>query len=123
MLEKYRASTKRDVLTIESEPHIVKGFRGFGLAVVARKEDDPSTEYLFQLDGIKSLAEGLEPLLKENEGSFAGLKFGIKKASSERVSQYVIDTKSGSKKNPTTNSSSSMEDVLWKKIEARYNSD
>ena len=122
-MEKYRASTKRDVLTIESEPHVIKGFRGFGLAVVARKEDAPSTEYLFQLDGIKSLAEGLEPLLKENAGSFVGLKFGIKKASRERASQYVIDTKSDIRKKSTTNTSSSTEDVLWKKIEERYNSD
>lgn len=122
-MDKYRVTTRRDVLIIESEPHVIKGYRGFGLAVVVRKEGEPSTEYFFQLDGIKSLAEGLEPLLRDNEGSFVGLKFGIKKESRERSSKYVIDTKPGSNSPATSNSSSSMEEILWEKIEARYNSD
>ena len=92
-MEKYRANTTRDVLIIESEPYVYRGYRGFALAVVARKVDDPSKEYELQVDGLKSLADGLEPLLKKNQGSFSGLKFGIKKASKDKSSNEFYNCK------------------------------
>jgi len=120
-MEHYRANTKRDVLVIESEPHITKSYRGFGLVVVARKENDMSMKYELKLDGIKSLAEGLEPLLKNNQGLFTGLKFGIKKASKERSASYVIDTNFHDQKEVDT--VRTQEERLWKQIDARYKYD
>ena len=119
-MERYRTTTKRDIIEIESEPHGIMHYRGYGLAVIVRNTSTGDRSELF-IDGIKSLAEQLEPLVKSNGGKFKGLKFGIKKASKERSAQYVIDTQiSLSQSDIPPEKPISNEEKLWRKISDSY---
>jgi len=90
-MERYKATNKRDILAVESEPYLITHYRGYGLAVVVRNLSTNDKYELF-IDGIKSLFTQLEPLVEANGGMFTGLRIGIKKESNERSSPYVIDT-------------------------------
>ncbi len=119
-MERYKVTSKREILIVESEPHIIMHYRGYGLAVIVRKlsTDD---EYILVIDGIKSLFTQLEPLVELNGGMFTGLKFGIKKSSNERSSPYVIDTQiSGTLADIEAEEPTSHEEKLWRTISNRY---
>ena len=120
-MDRYKASTRRDILEVESEPHLVMNYRGYGLGIIVRNQSDNKV-YEMVIDGIKSLATQLEPLVESNGGSFSGLRFGIKKASKERSSAYVLDTRTNvGHVEDTVEDSKSTEDKLWRKISSRYN--
>ena len=119
-MERYKATNKRDILTVESEPHMIMHYRGYGLAVVVRNLST-NDEYELYIDGIKSLSTQLEPLVESNGGIFKGLKFGIKKASNERSSPYVIDTQiSEPQPEMAAEGPTSHEERLWRSISNRY---
>ena len=73
-----------------SEPYIVTTYRGYTAAVDAL---DMETNELYELliSGIKSLADGIEPIREANDGLFTGVKIKIKKESSERTSPYLVE--------------------------------
>ncbi len=119
-MERYKATINREVLTVESEPHIIKHYRGYGVAVVVRNLTT-NDEYEMVIDGIKSLFTQLEPLVESNGGIFTGLKFGIKKESKERSSPYVIDTQiSEVQPEMEAEEPTSHEEKLWRSISNRY---
>ena len=119
-MDRYKVTYKRDILTVGSEPYLIKHYRGYGLAVVVRNLSTNNECELF-IDGIKSLFTQLEPLVESNGGMFTGLKFGIKKASKEQSSPYVIDTQiSETQGGIASEEPTSHEDKLWKSISNRY---
>jgi len=119
-MDRYKATIKRDILTVESEPHIIKHYRGYGLAVDVRNLST-NDKYELAIDGIKSLFTQLDPLVESNGGMFAGLKFGIRKESKERSSPYVIDTQiSETQPEMAAEEPASHEEKLWRSISNRY---
>ena len=86
---RFQARTTWTVLEIVSEPYLVVTFRGYTPAVQVR-ESATGACYDLLIGGIKSLAEGLEALRPSNGGKFKGLRFTIKKESSDRFSRYQI---------------------------------
>ena len=119
-MERYRATNKRDILAVESEPYLIMHYRGYGLAVVVRNLST-NDEYELFIDGIKSLFTQLKPLVESNGGMFTGLTFGIKKASKERSSPYVVDTQiSETQPEIAAEEPTSHEEKLWRRISNRH---
>ena len=119
-MERYKVTSKRDILIVKSEPHMITHYRGYGLAVIVRNLST-NEEFILVIDGIKSLFTQLEPLVESNGGMFIGLKFGIKKFSDERSSPYVIDTQiSETRAEIAADEPTSQEEKLWRTISNRY---
>ena len=78
-------------VTITSEPFVVMTFKGYAPAVNVRVVRT-GLDYLLYISA-KSLAEGLEPMRKANEGHFKGLQFGIRKAAEDKFAKYEVQAK------------------------------
>ena len=127
-MERFRATTNWTVLELTSEPYIVLTFRGYIPAVRSRELPD-GPEYELLIGGIKSLAQGIEPLKTANDGQFKGLRFRIKKETADRSSPYLIDQERADGQSAqhdvsgnAMGKSISLEDRLWHRIVRRHGS-
>jgi len=120
-MDRFQISTSWQTLYILSEPYLVKTRRGYALSVKASYTDDNTQICEFYISGIKSLADGIEPLRSENFGNFQGLCFQVKKQSSERTSPYevkAIENNTNSNRSDTNIKRKQLTymDKLWAKI-------
>lgn len=76
-------------LKITSEPFVVMTFKGYIPAVHVKVLQNKLEKYLYI--GAKSLAQGLEPLRKENENKFSELVIRIKKEDDSVMSPYRVE--------------------------------
>jgi len=114
--QRFRAGTEFMTLEVTSEPYLAQTFKGY-IAAVEVLEVATGVRLEFLIGGVKSLAEQLEPLRAANGGGFKGLRFKVKKASSDPFSPYVVHSddgglSSGERKTP--------EDKLWDRITDTY---
>src|SRR5436190_10002071 len=88
VLSAIRVGTGWIELTTLGEPRVVATARGYApvLEVVVNKGGLRYKLYI----SAKSIAEALEPLRRKNSGRFAGLRFAIRKASTEQMAPYEI---------------------------------
>src|SRR5262245_49257759 len=75
-----------------AEPLVRLSIKGYTPILPVKVAKTGLTYVLYM--GAKSFAEGLEPLRKQNNGAFKGLRFRIKKESSEQFSPYRIEASS-----------------------------
>jgi hypothetical protein len=75
-------------LTVTCEPFVVMTFKGYAPAVHVRVIQT-GLDYLLYISA-KSLAEGLEPMRKNNGGRFSGLRFQVRKASEDKFAKYEL---------------------------------
>ncbi len=103
--------------------------RGYTAALEAL-DVETNEPYELLIGGIKSLAEGIEPIREANGGLFSGLRIKIKKESAERSSLYIIESADsisaeenaiGSTENfdAKLEKQISSEDRLWQHISSR----
>jgi hypothetical protein len=90
----FRASTTWTALEVLSEPYVLLTFRGYTAAIEVL-ELDTNKRFELLLGGIKSIAEGMEPIRKANGGRFTGMKFRIKKEGFEQTSPYLVEAFEG----------------------------
>ena len=83
-----RVSTEWIDLTLEAEPYVVVTARGYVPGLNVRGADGTSYELLA---GAGSISEGIELLREENGGEYAGIKFKIRRESSDRFAKYEIE--------------------------------
>ena len=91
MAPRFRALTTWTTLEVVSEPYIVMTFRGY-TAALETLDVETNESYELLIGGIKSLAEGIEPIREANGGLFSGLRIKIKKESADRSSLYVVES-------------------------------
>jgi hypothetical protein len=84
-----KVSTEPVLVRIASEPRIVLTARGYA-PVVEILECRTKEARLFFI-AAKSLADRLEAMRRENGGAFVGLEFWVRKASEDRMAQYVVE--------------------------------
>lgn len=129
MASRFRALTTWTTLEVVSEPYIVMTFRGY-TAALETLDVETNESYELLIGGIKSLAEGIEPIREANGGLFSGLRIKIKKESTERSSFYIIESADsisaeenaiGSTENfdAKLEKRLSSEDKLWQHISSR----
>ena len=129
MASRFRALTTWTTLEVVSEPYIVMTFRGY-TAALETLDVETNESYELLIGGIKSLAEGIEPIREANGGLFSGLRIKIKKESAERSSLYIIESADsisaeenaiGSTENfdAKLEKQISSEDRLWQHISSR----
>ena len=130
MTPRFLTSTNWTDLEVICEPYIVITFRGYTAAVEVLETETNKRNELF-IGGIKSLAEGIEPIRQNNGGLFTGRRFKIKKADAARNSPYVIEIVNDSAaqrqtlvktqaEEPELESPISTEDKLWQRLLHRH---
>lgn len=67
---------------------VVPTFKGYA-PVLPVKVDLTGLEYVLYISS-KSLTDALEPLRAANKGSFAGLKFSVRKSSDDQFAGYEV---------------------------------
>ncbi len=72
---------------VVSEPYVVMTFRGYSPVVDVQSAGGSFVLHI----SAKSLSMALEPLVKANEGKFAGLKLRLKKESADKMAPYVVE--------------------------------
>ena len=83
-----RVSTEWIDLTLEAEPYVVVTARGYVPGLNVRDADGKSYELLA---GAGSISEGIELLREENDGEYVGIRFKIRRESSDRFAKYEIE--------------------------------
>lgn len=85
-----KVGTEPVLIRVISEPQVVFTARGY--APVVEVIDCRNEELWLLFIAAKSLADRLESMRKNNGGAFVGLEFWVKKASEDRMAQYVVET-------------------------------
>jgi len=75
-------------IEIISEPTVVLTFKGYAPVVQVRVLQTKLDYYMYI--SAKSIAEGIEPLRKKNNGNFTKLRFSIRKAGEDKFAAYEI---------------------------------
>src|SRR5579862_1624059 len=70
-----------------SEPFVVMTIRGFAPVIDVKT---PQGDFILYISS-KSMSDGLEPLLRDSNGAFKGLKFRVKKESEDKMARYVVE--------------------------------
>ena len=83
-----RVSTGWIQLRVLAEPIVRPTFKGYA-PVLPVQNSKTGLSYLLFISA-KSIADGLEPLRKDNGGCFTGMGFQIRKASDLKTSPYEI---------------------------------
>ena len=82
---------KTEWISVEilTEPYVVMTFRGYAPVVDVKipGEADPLSLFI----SSKSISHGLESIVQENGGKFAGLKLRLRKESDDRMAPYVVE--------------------------------
>jgi hypothetical protein len=72
---------------IVSEPYVVMTFRGYAPVVSVKSGGQEYQLYI----SSRSISQALEPLVKANDGKFAGLKLRVRKESDDKMAPYVVE--------------------------------
>jgi hypothetical protein len=72
---------------IVSEPFVVMSIRGYAPVVDVKA---PAGDFILYISA-KSLSEGLEPFVQQNDGKFKGLKLRLRKETEDKMAPYVVE--------------------------------
>lgn len=72
---------------IVSEPYVVMTFRGYSPVVDVQSGGAAHVLHI----SAKSLSQAIEPMVRANEGKFAGLKLRLRKESADKMAAYVVE--------------------------------
>ena len=84
-----KVSTGWIELEITSEPDVLLTFKGYAPILRVRKLNN-DLEYILYISA-KSLAEPLEKLRENNDGSFKGIQLRVRKKDSTSMAPYEIE--------------------------------
>ncbi len=84
-----KITTKSINVEIVGEPFLINTWRGYTPAVTVKVEGSDEHKGLYI--NAKTLSNALEPMRLANDGNFKGLKFKIRKESSDRTAPYIIE--------------------------------
>lgn len=84
----YKVGITWSELEVVAGPDVVPTFKGYAPILIVRKTrtEQENTLYI----AAKSICEQLEPLRAANNGDFKGLRFQIRKQSSDRFARYEV---------------------------------
>ena len=85
--ETLNVGTEEAVVTVAGEPYVIFTFRGYAPVVTVRTE---AGEERVLFLSAQSLAAPLEEMRKRNGNRFTGLRFGVRKESTDRFAKYVL---------------------------------
>ena len=88
--EALRVSVDPVVVTIVSEPFVVFTRRGYAPVVNVEAAGSPEKKILYI--SSSSLAAALDPMVEQNGGKFLGLKFSVKKESTDKFAKYIVES-------------------------------